>query len=257
MKRLLTIAIFLLGGGMVLSAHPGSGLAVDAQGRGFVAIGPFVMMLDTNGHSPTIVSDLTNEKFYQLHHIRRAPDGGMVTASNQGDTIWRFTAEGVPSRFYPGENQDGALRVGTGGDPFEVDGRGNIYAINSGQFRHTQTLMISPHGRISFVPGGDWGHADGSGAQARFADVHGGSFVTGPDGALSVTDDGRYVRRITREGVVSTLADSGNHRIRRIALSGQVSILAGSGAIGSADGLAAVDAAVAIKRSVSEPQNHA
>ena len=259
---------------MGLRAHPGSGIAVDAQGRVFVTVGAFVVMIDTNGQARTIVSDPKNEKFFQLHHIRRTPDGGMVTASDTGEAVWRFTSEGGLSRFYPGPRQAEALRVGVGGDPFEVDARGNIYAVNSWQSRFTQILMIGPHGQISFVAGGEWGHADGAGAQARFADVHGGSLVAGPDGALYLTDDGRYVRRITREGLVSTLAggpttgfadgpgtqarfneamglvvddagnvlvaDSSNHRIRRITPSGQVSTLSGSGAKGSADGLATV-----------------
>ena len=273
MRRRLSFLVVLLGAATILRAHPGSGLAVDAQGRVFATVGAFVVMIDTNGQTRTIVSDPKNEKFYQLHHIRRAPDGGMITASDMGDAIWRFTSEGNLSRFYPGANQDGALRVGSGGDPFEVDGEGNVYAINSGQFRFTQILKITPHGRISFVAGGDWGHADGMGAQAKFADVHGGSLVAGPDGALYLTDDRRYLRKIMREGQVFTLAgsattgfadgpgaqarfdgpmglvldnagnvlvaDSANHRIRRITPQGMVSTLAGSGARGSADGAAA------------------
>jgi sugar lactone lactonase YvrE len=274
MRSLICIAVVLLVAAPAANAHPGSGIAVDARGRVFVTMGPFVVRIDTNGQSRTIVSDPENKKFYQLHHIRRAPDGGLLTASDIGDAIWRFTAEGHLSRFYPGANQDGSLRVGSGGDPFEVDAEGNIYAINSGQFRFTQIFRISPHGRISFVAGGDWGHADGAGERAKFADVHGGSLVAGPDGALYLTDDQRYVRKITREGSVSTLAggettgfadgsgpkarfnnpmglaldgaghvlvaDSANHRIRKIAPDGTASTLAGSGRRGSADGAAAL-----------------
>lgn len=274
MIRWLNLTLVLWCAQIELPAHPGSGIAVDAQGRVFVTVGPFVVRLDTNGQAHTIVSDPKNEKFYQLHHIRRAPDGSMLTASDTGDAIWQFSAEGKLSRFYPGARQSGALRVGSGGDPFEVDAGGNIYAVNSWQSRFTQILRIDPHGHISFVAGGEWGHADGAGAQAKFADVHSGSLVAGPDGVLYLTDDGRYVRRITREGLVSTLAgsprtgfadgpgtqakfneamglavdntgnvlmaDSGNHRIRRITPTGIVSTLAGSGTKGSADGLATV-----------------
>jgi hypothetical protein len=272
MRGLLKILSVLFVAELVVGAHPGSGLAVDAQGRVFAAVGAFVVMIDTNGQSRTIVSDPKNEKFYQLHHIRRSPDGGLITASDRGDAIWRFTAEGHLSRFYPGPNQDGALSVGSGGDPFEVDAEGNIYAINSGQFRFTQILKISPHGRIAFVAGGDWGHADGTGPQARFGDVHAGSLVVGPDGSLYLTDHQLYVRHITRGGHVSTLAggakpgfadgpgtqarfnnpmglavdhtghvlvaDSDNHRIRKITPKGVVSTLAGTGTRGSADGAA-------------------
>jgi hypothetical protein len=176
-RRLLGFAALLLIIEITVQSHPGSGIAVDAQGRVFVAVGAFIVMLDTNGQSRTIVSDPKHENFYQLHHIRRAPDGGMVTASDTGNAIWRFTTDGRLSRYYPGPNQDGSLRVGLGGDPFEVDAAANVYAINSGQFRFTQVLKITPHGRIFFIAGGDWGHADGTGAQAKFADVHGGSLM--------------------------------------------------------------------------------
>ena len=274
MKGLLSVVVALLSAAITARGHPGSGLAVDAEGRVFAGVGAFVVMIDTNGQPRTIVGDPKNEKFYQLHHIRRAPDGGFITASDVGDAIWRFTAEGRLTRLYPGPNQDGPLRVGAGGDPFEVDAGGNIFAINSGQFRFTQILKISPHGRVSFVAGGSWGHADGIGAQARFADVHGGSLLSAPNGALYLTDDGRYVRRITREGQVSTLAggetrgfadgpgaqarfneamglalnstgdllvaDCANHCIRRITPQGMVSTVAGSGAKGSVDGPAAM-----------------
>ena len=273
MRKLPGLVLVLVGAGLPLRAHPGSGLAVDAQSRVFATVGASVVLLEPDGRARRLVSDPTNEKFYQLHHLRRAPDGGLITASDMGNAIWRFTDEGILSRYYPGADRDGALRVGSGGDPFEVDAEGNIYAINSVQFRFTQILKISPEGRIALVAGGDWGHADGEGARARFADVHGGSLVAGPDGTLFLTDDRRYVRKITVEGQVSTLAggpvtgfadglgaqarfngpaglavdgdgnvlmaDAGNHRIRRITPDGTVTTLAGSGASGSADGDAA------------------
>ena len=274
MRSCLIIVVALFFAEIAVDAHPGSGIAVDAGGHVFVTVGPYVVRIDTNGQSRTIVSDPENKRFYQLHHIRRAPDGGLLTASDIGDAIWRFTVEGHLSRFYPGAKQNGSLHVGSGGDPFEVDAEGNIYAVNSGQFRFTQIFRMSPHGRISLVAGGDWGHADGAGEQAKFADVHGGSLVAGPDGALYLTDDQRYVRKMTREGLVSTLAggamlgfadgpgqharfndpkglaldgaghvyvaDSANHRIRKITPDGFVSTLAGSGRKGSEDGAAAM-----------------
>ena len=255
--------------GLSAQAHPGSGLAVDAQGRVFFTAGPMIVMAETNGVARTIVHDAKNEKFYQLHHIQRAPDGGWLTASDVGDVIWRFTPEGKLSRFYPPENDDRPLRVGSGGDPFAVDREGNVYAVNSRQDRFTQILKVSAEGRVRVLAGGDWGFADGPGAEAKFGDLHGGSMIAGPDGALLLTDDYARVRRIDPNGTVTTLAGGsakgfangpgaearfngatglaldaqGNvlvaefsGRIRQIDPAGVVTTLAGTGKAGGKDG---------------------
>lgn len=253
----------------ISSAHPGSGIAVDSQGRVFFTSGPMIVMLETNGVARTIVHDRQNEKFYQLHHIQRAPDGGLLTASDMGNAVWRFTPEGKLSRFYPPENDMRALAVGTGGDPFAVDRTGNVYAVNSKQDRYTQILKVTPEGQIRVLAGGDWGFADGREIEAKFGDLHGGSMLVAPDGALLLTDHFVRVRRIAPDGSVTTLAgglkkghadgpgrdarfegasglaldDQGNllvaeqsGRIRRISPVGRVTTLAGSGRRGHKDG---------------------
>src|SRR5512147_557785 len=88
----------------VVMAHPGSGIAVDVQGRVFFTAGPMIVMVETSGQARAIVHDQKHEKFYQLHHIQRAPDGGMLTASDLGNAIWSFTPEGKLTRFYPPPN---------------------------------------------------------------------------------------------------------------------------------------------------------
>lgn len=253
----------------IASAHPGSGIAVDSQGRVYFTAGPMIVMLETNGVARTIVHDQRNEKFYQLHHLRPAPDGGLLTASDRGDAIWRFTPEGKLSRFYPPENDMRALAVGTGGDPFAVDRAGNVYAVNSQQDRYTQILKITPEGQIRELAGGDWGFADGQQTEAKFGDLHGGSMLVAPDGALLLTDHFVRVRRIALDGSVTTLAGGlqkghadgpgsdarfdgasglaldaeGNllvaersGRVRRISPAGRVTTLAGAGGRGQADG---------------------
>jgi hypothetical protein len=250
-------------------AHPSSGIAVDSQGRIFFTAGPMIVMIDTNGQARTIVHDKSNQKFYQLHHIQRAPDGGLLTASDMGNAIWRFSPDGKLSRFYPPERDMRALAVGSGGDPFAVDPAGNVYAVNSKQERYTQILKVTAQGRIHVLAGGDWGFADGKGAEAKFGELHGGSMLVTAEGALLVTDHGVRVRRVAPDGTVTTLAGGlqqghvdgpgpdarfdgasglaldtqGNvvvaeqsGRIRRISSSGVVTTLAGSGRKESRDG---------------------
>ena len=97
------------------------------------------------------------------------------------------------------------------------------------------------------------GTADGAGTRARFSDPFG--IAAAPDGALFVTDGDR-IRRISPDGQVTTLAsgfstpsgvalaadgtvyvaDTGNHAIRRVTRDGHVSTLAGDGTPGFADG---------------------
>jgi hypothetical protein len=271
----LILAVLLVHAAAKLTAHPGSGIAVDAQGRVFFTAGSMIVRVETNGVAHTIIHDVKHEKFYQLHHIQRAPDGGLLTASDIGNAIWRFTPEGGLSRFYPPPNQGRPLSVGSGGDPFAVDNAGNVYAVNSVQGRFTQILKISAEGRVSVLAGGDWGFTDGKGTDAKFGDLHGGSIIVAPGGSLLLTDGLTRVRRITPDGTVTTLAggsqvghvdgpgsrarfdgasglvllgdghllvvDSGEvgqaaGRIRRIAPDGSVATLAGGGGNGSKDG---------------------
>lgn len=269
LHRLIITLALAAGTGVTAWSHPGSGIAVDAQGRVFFTTGPMIVMLETNGVARTIVHDQKNEKFYQLHHIQRAPDGGLVTASDMGNAVWRFTPEGKLSRFYPPENDLRALAVGVGGDPFAVDRAGNMYAVNSGYLHFTQILKISPAGLLTVLAGGDSGFADGQGTTAKFGDLHGGSLLVAADGALLLTDSYSRVRRVETDGTVTTLAGGeetgyrdgpgpdarfdgaaglaidahGNvlvvesaGRIRQISTNGIVATLAGSAKGGSKDG---------------------
>jgi len=269
MKAAIACLGIALLSGFPAQAHPGSGLAVDAQGRVFFTAGPMIVRVETNGVGRTIVYDAKHEKFYQLHHIQRAPDGGWLTASDMGNAIWRFTSEGELSRFYPPENDDRPLSVGLGGDPFAVDREGNVYAVNSRQNRFTQILKVSAEGQVRVLAGGDWGFADGQGAEAKFGNLHGGSMIVGPDGSLLLTEDYARVRRVSSNGVVTTIAGGATRgfangrgaearfdgatglaldargnvlvaefsgRIRQIDPAGVVTTLAGTGKAGGKDG---------------------
>lgn len=147
---------------------------------------------------------------------------------------------------------------------------GTVYVADAGD--HNRIRRISPEGVVSDLAGGREGFADGSGAAAQLHTPSG--MALDPGGNLIVADTGNHaIRRITPQGVVSTIAGSGspgftdgagrlaqfngplavavdkagviyvadtyNDRIRRIGTDGTVSTLAGTGTAGQLDGPAA------------------
>jgi len=269
MKRSASILAIALLGAFAAHTHPGSGIAVDPLGRVFFVAGPAIVMIETNGVARTLHLDATHQKFHQLHHIQPTPDGGMVTASDYGDGLWRFAPDGSLTRFHPPPDEDRPLRIGLGGDPFAVDRQGTVYAVNAVQDRFTQILKVTAEGRVLGVAGGDWGYRDGPGNQARFKDLHGSSMLIAPDGALLLTEDGARIRRVAPDGQTTTLAggeergfadgpgatarfdgaaglalEASGHiliaensgRIRRLSPDGTVTTFAGAGSRGGNDG---------------------
>ena len=152
-----------------------------------------------------------------------------------------------------------------------LDRVGNAYVAD---FANHTIRKITPDGTVSTLAGsaGEAGSADGTGAAARFNQVHG----VAVDGAGNIyaADFGNHtIRKITSDGVVTTLAglaenpgstdgegaaarfsapydvavdetgnvyvaDTSNHTIRKITPAGMVSTLAGvAGNVGSTDGI--------------------
>jgi len=86
-----------------------------------------------------------------------------------------------------------------------VDGAGNVYVADDGNYR---IRMVTPEGVVTTLAGsGVAGFADGTGAAARFGSPAG--ITIDSAGNLYVTDnDNSSIRKVTPEGVVTTLAGS-------------------------------------------------
>ena len=154
-------------------------------------------------------------------------------------------------------------------DPFgiAVAQDGTVYVADAGESNRIR--KIAPDGSVTTLAGGSEGFADGSGAQASFNTPSALAIDTG--GNLYVADTGNNrIRKITREGAVSTIAGDGtagyadgpaaqsrfngpigvavdkdgnvyvadtyNDRIRKISTDNQVTTVAGAGTPGYADG---------------------
>jgi sugar lactone lactonase YvrE len=151
-----------------------------------------------------------------------------------------------------------------------MDGSGTIFVADA---FNNKIRKITPSGAVSTLAGsGEEGFADGTGARAIFNGPAG--LAIDKNGNLYTAEfRGHRIRKITPEGVVTTMAgsgkpgfadgtgaeasfntpqgvavdasgnvyvsESGNHRIRKISPSGVVTTVAGSGKPGFADGTGA------------------
>ncbi|HLL77196.1 MAG TPA: hypothetical protein VK421_18225 [Pyrinomonadaceae bacterium] len=129
--------------------------------------------------------------------------GKVMTAAGDGAPGYQDNAQAHHARF---------------GDPFgvAVDKLGNVYVADAGASNRVRKL--TPVGAVSTLAGGAEGYADGAGAAASF----------NTPSALAADGDGNLY-----------VADTGNNRIRKITPEGVVSTIAGDGARGFRDGPAA------------------
>ncbi len=215
-------------------------------------------------------------RFYFPAGVAFSGDGKLSVADNLNHTIRQITSAGVVTTFAgraPSGSEDGPRTDARFSSPWSCarDAAGNLYVADT----YNQTIRkISPAGVVSIFAGatGSFGSADGQGSAARFG--YPTAVATGDDGSVYVADySNRTIRKITPQGLVSTLAgspgqtgsvdgqgnaarfndmygialdhsgnvyvaDTGNHTVRKITPGGLVSTLAGlAGAPGSDDGL--------------------
>jgi sugar lactone lactonase YvrE len=184
---------------------------------------------------------------------------------------WRGTVSTLAGSGAPGY-ADGAARETRFADPFgvAVAADGSVYVADAGEANRIR--KVSAEGVVTTLAGGREGFADGAGAAASFSTPS--ALALDAAGNLYVADTGNNrVRKVTPEGVVTTLAGEGvagfadgpaaqsrfdspvglavdkdgnvyvadtyNDRVRVVTKDGVVKTLAGSGAPGSADGAAA------------------
>ncbi|WP_323027112.1 IPT/TIG domain-containing protein [Gelidibacter japonicus] len=196
---------------------------------------PKGLAMDAQGN--LYVVDENNQKIRKI-----TPDGMVSTLS--GSTLGFADGPGATAQFY---------------DPIgiAVDGQGNVYV---GDSNNNRIRKIAPNGLTSTLAGSTYGFADGVGAVAKFNAPYG--VAVDDQGNVFVADLYNHkIRKVTSNGVVSTLAgsakgfadgmgiaaqfnfpsgitvdnrgnvyisDSNNHKIRKVTSSGVVSTLAGS-----------------------------
>ena len=200
-------------------------------------------------------------------------DGNVLVADSDHHRIRKISPNGVVTTLAGSGEEDFADGIGTAASfsspcGVAVDGDGNVLVADYGNHR---IRKISPNGVVTTLAGsGEGDFADGIGAAASFSSPFG--VAVDGDGNVLVADSMNHrIRKISPNGVVTTLAGSGegdfadgigtaasfnspcgvavdgdgnvlvadsmNHRIRKISPNGVVTTLAGSGEGDFADGI--------------------
>jgi len=252
-------------------------LAVDGAGNLFVVDNDTIRKITPAG----VVTTLADSKgatisFIFAQGVAVDGAGNLFVADAVGNVIQKISPAGVVGTLAGTVGESGSAD-GTGAaarfkgpQGLAVDGAGDVFVADTGN----QTIRkITPAGEVTTLAGspGLDGCVDGPGASARFRQP--ASVAVDGAGNVLVADSGNNaIRKITADGVVTTLAgtmrllgsadgagatarfdspihatvdssgnlfvaDSGNHTIRKITPAGEVSTLAGSAGLpGSTDG---------------------
>ena len=146
--------------------------------------------------------------------------GNLYIADSNNQRIRKVTAAGVISTVAGngarGFSGDGASATAAQlGDPdaVAIDGAGNLYSAET--YNH-RVRRITPSGVISTVAGNGSAGFSGDGGPATPAQLSVPSGVAvGPDGDLDIVDFGNQrIRRVTRSGIIETMAGDGTQGFR-------------------------------------------
>ncbi|HLG14685.1 MAG TPA: hypothetical protein VJH03_09330 [Blastocatellia bacterium] len=248
------------------AAHPGWGIVLDRQGQ--VYFGDVEQNTIWRINKQGKLEALATGK--HSHSLFLAEDGTVfgehvyydAAGARWISSIWKLTPDGHVSDVMPPTSSPPK------GSGIFMDREGNIYSVYGGasESREAALLKRTPVGEISVFAGGEQGHRDGKGDQARFMDILG--MAWGPDGSLYLMDRS-CVRRVKPDQTVTTVggdplagvdrgehprllglavdgegnvyaADYDYHCIRRIAQDGGVSTLLSDGFFWSPSGVTVV-----------------
>lgn len=180
--------------------------------------------------------------------------GKDVAVDGEGSLYVTHTEPSEIVKITPDGNLHTLWSSATGEIPWGivVDAKGNVFATVLTSY----ILKIDAGGNVSTLAGSaESGDVDGQGASARFNWPFG--IALDKDGNLYVADSFNHkIRKITPDGIVSTLIQSGSgdavatdregnvyftdgYRIRKVTSDGQVSTVAGSSTPGYLDGTTA------------------
>ena len=182
-------------------AHEGWGIVVDRQEQIYFSDIPTntIWRITREGKLEAFLSNKHS------HALVLGEDGSIYGTHEHHagaiGSVWRIRPDGSSSNVFTPAH-DFPLNL----HPFIIDRDGNIYSTNSISFPNqsdkAMLLRSTPDGNVTVLAGSTRGYRDGRGGEAQFSGIDGMAWAA--DGSLYVTD-GVYVRRVTMDGVVTTL----------------------------------------------------
>ena len=195
-----------------------SGVAVDAEGNVYVTdlVNHRIRKITPEGLVSTLAGSTqgfrdgagTSAQFNGPSGVAVDAEGNVYVADQLNHRIRKITPEGLVSTFAGSTRGfgDGAGRSAQFNGPsgVEVDAEGNVYVADE---NNSLIRKITPEGEVSTFAGSTGGFGDGAGRSAQFnrpTDV-----AVDTEGNVYVADwQNHLIRKITAEGLVSTLAGS-------------------------------------------------
>jgi hypothetical protein len=203
---LKTVAAAILGtlSCSLVSAHPSWGIVVSSNGIVYFSDLETIWRIDRNGKLSVVRAGVSGRHTHELAIDEQddiyGPDLSYEPATQKWITaIWKMTPDGKFEYLQPPSNQ------APPGMSIWLDRGGNMYSVDQNNHTKTKTVLLkrTPKGVISTLAGGVYGHMDGKGPAAKLSTV--GAMVFGADGNLYLSD-GEYVRRVSMDGAVTTIA---------------------------------------------------
>lgn len=203
-----------------------NGIATDANGNIFVSSNSSIRKISAAGIVSTLAGTFDSRgsvdgpgsiaTFRYPRGIAVDTSGNIIVADNGNSTIRRVSPDGYVTTIAgmagePG-SADGAGASARFGFPTSVavDPAGNIFVVDTVSLGGATIRKISPAGIVTTIAGSssERGSVDGVAGAALFMDPYG--IVADSAGNLYVTDNST-IRRITPQGVVTTLAGEAPH----------------------------------------------
>src|SRR5262245_38307311 len=142
-------------------SHPGPGIVVNGSGQVYFVDGVRhrIMRVDAEGKLATFVQGEDGKTLSVPHHLAIDDAGNLYSVGDRDSAVWRISPEARLTKVHPPAGSKGQAVIGSGGDPFTRDAKGNLYGVAGEQFRRVEIFKISPDGRATVLAGGAWGHA--------------------------------------------------------------------------------------------------
>lgn len=145
------------------------------------------------------------------------------TGGTQAVSFGEFLRAGVETLVGGASSTD--IQLSSLGGALALDNQGNVYAL---EVDHHRIMKISPSGSVSLFagsPAGSPGNQDGAGSEALFRMTRAAGLQIDAAQNLYLTDDGNQaLKRISTQGVVTTLVDNFGSAIGKSAINGNGNI---------------------------------